>query len=240
VGSKILKAEPLYLQAYNQLKNDIVEGNLKSGERLTDQQLAEWLGISRTPVREAARILCREGLLISENGVVTVYKPTLEDISQVYLLRASVESLATSVIAIKENKKEIVKILENITEKSIDASGSNDYKNVQELNRQFHNSIIEASKLEILKEIYEPLDAKMKIFRSVTLKKNLHRKISIEEHKQLIKYILEGDVLSCKAIAEKHILTAGKRAIKVFAEMEGFENSSYINQIIKYIDAHLE
>lgn len=240
MGSKLVKAEPLYLQAYDQLKKDILGGNLKPGERLTDQQLAEWLGISRTPVREAVRILCREGLLLSDSGVVKVYQPTLKDITEVYLLRASVESLAASIIAVRENKKEIVEVLEGLIEKSIVASENDELKTVQDLNREFHTCLIDSCNLEILKEIYEPLDAKMKIFRTVTLKKSLHRKISIEEHKQLTDYILKGDVLSCKCIVNRHILSAGKRAIKVFAEMEGLENNQLINETNKYIEALLE
>lgn len=240
MGSKLVRPEPLYLQAYNQLKKDILCGNLKPGARLTDQQLAEWLGISRTPVREAVRILCKEGLLLSESGNVTVYQPTLEDISQVYLLRASVESMAASIIAVKDNRQHIVKALNSLIEKSIDASEKDDLKVVQDINREFHTCLIEMCGLEILQEIYEPLDAKMKVFRIVTLKESLHRKISIEEHKQLTEHILRGDVLACKNIVNRHILSAGQRAIKIFAEMEGLANSELINEINKYIAACLD
>ncbi|MEL7567323.1 MAG: GntR family transcriptional regulator [Dehalobacterium sp.] len=234
-----LKNEPLYLQAYYQLKNDITEGNLKPGERLTDQQLAEWLGISRTPVREAARILCSEGLLISENGVVTVYKPSLEDICQVYFIRASAESLAASIIAIKDNKNEIVSHLEKIIDKSISASEENNIRVIQDLNREFHSSLINYSGLDILKQIYEPLDIKMKVFRSFSLKKDFHREISLKEHKELIEYIVKGDVVSCKFILERHILTAGKRAMQEYAKMENSGNSNFIAQTDKYINAIL-
>jgi len=236
---KIIKAEPLYLQAYYQLKNDITDGKLKPGERLTDQQLAEWLGISRTPVREAARILCREGLLLSESGVVTVYKPTLEDISQVYILRASAESLASSIIAIRDNKVEIVNKLGKIIDKSIGASQKNNIRLVQEFNSEFHTSLIRFSGLDILIQIYEPLDVKMKIFRSFSLKKVLHRTISIEEHKQLLGYIIKGDILSCKSLVERHILSAGKRAIHEYAKMEGLDDSNFILETNRYIDAIL-
>ncbi|MFZ7103099.1 MAG: GntR family transcriptional regulator [Peptococcaceae bacterium] len=240
MSGKLIKAEPLYLQAYYQLKDDITEGNLKPGQRLTDQQLAEWLGISRTPVREAARILCSEGLLKSDSGVVTVYKPSLEDIYQVYFIRASSESLAASVIAIKENKKEIADNLEKIIARSVTAFQENDIRLIQELNREFHNSLINFSGLDILKQIYEPLDVKMKIFRSFSLKKDYHRTISIKEHQELTEYIIKGDVVPCKFIIERHILTAGKRAMQEYAKMEGLDNSDVIVQTNKYIDAILE
>ena len=236
---KLIKAEPLYLQAYYQLKDDITEGDLKPGERLTDQQLAEWLGISRTPVREAARILCSEGLLKSENGIVTVYKPSLEDICQVYFIRASAESLAASFVAIKDNKNEIVSKIEKIIDKSVKASKENEVRIIQELNREFHTSLINFSGLDILKQIYEPLDVKMKIFRSFSLKKDYNRTISIKEHSELLEYIIKGDVLSCKLVLESHILTAGKRAMQEYAKLEGLDNSDFIVQTDKYIEAIL-
>ncbi|QNB47187.1 FCD domain-containing protein [Thermanaerosceptrum fracticalcis] len=238
--SKIIRAEPLYLQAYNQLKKDITEGNLKSGQRLTDQQLAEWLGISRTPVREAARILCREGLLLYDNGSVSVYTPTLEDIAQVYVLRASLESTAASIVAVKVNKNTITNKLEEIIKDSITASSKNDYVALQKLNREFHRLIIYSSEMQILGEFYEPLDTKMAIFRSRTLKENLPRRISIEEHESLLNFIIKGDVLSCKRAAEKHILSAGKRAIEVYVEQEGLKISNDLLKTLNYIDFCLE
>jgi DNA-binding GntR family transcriptional regulator len=237
MAGKLVKSEPLYLQAYFQLKNDITEGNLKPGRRLTDQQLAEWLGISRTPVREAARMLCSEGLLISENGVVTVYKPSLEDIHQVYFIRASCESLAASIVAIKENKAEIVSHLEEIIDKSFKASNKNNIKLIQELNRDFHSSLINFSGLDLLKQIYEPLDVKMKIFRSFSLKKDYHRTISIKEHRELLEYINDGDAVSSKIILERHILTAAKRLMQEYAKMENIDDFGLIAQVEKNIDA---
>ena len=238
--SKIIRAEPLYLQAYNQLKKDIIEGNLKSGQRLTDQQLAEWLGISRTPVREAARILCREGLLVNDNGIVYVYTPTLEDIAQVYVLRASLESTAASIVAVKVNKNKITNKLEDIIRNSITASVNNDHVALQKLNREFHKHIIYFSEMHILEEFYEPLDTKMAIFRTRTLKETLSRRISIEEHENLLHFITKGDVLSCKRVAEKHILSAGKRAIEVYVEQEGLTISNDLLKTLHYIDFCLE
>lgn len=240
MSSKIIKPEPLYIQAYNQLKEDIIDGKLAPGKRLTDQQLAEWLGISRTPVREATRMLCKEGLLFNENGVITVYKPTLEDIIQVYLLRASIESLAAANIAVMENKNQIVKILNDIVEKSTEAFNKEDLKMVQTLNTVFHNSLIKYSNLVVLEEAYLSIDAKMKMFRSISLKNLYNRKISIEEHKQIIKHIKNGQVLECKAVAEKHILNAGKRRLQEFSKTEKLEDCEILRQAYKYIDAHLQ
>lgn len=233
-----LKNEPLYLQAYGQLKNDITEGNLKPGQRLTDQQLADWLGISRTPVREAARILSSQGLLICENGVVRVYKPSLEDIFQVYLIRASTESLAASILAIKDNKNDIVTHLETIIEKSVSASNDNN-RLIQDANKEFHSALIDFSGLDILKQIYEPLNVKMEVYRSFSLKKDCHREISIREHKELIDYIIKGDIVSCKFILERHILTAGKRAMEEYAKIEDLGSDDFIIKTSIYIDTLL-
>ncbi|MEW6622428.1 MAG: GntR family transcriptional regulator [Bacillota bacterium] len=239
MASKLTKAAPLYLQAYEQLKIDIIEGKLRPNERLTDKQLADWLGISRTPVREAVRILCAEKLFVNENGNISVYKPTIRDVCQIYLLRASIESLATSIIAIKNNKEEILNKLSPAVNRSIQAAKEGDLKTVQKLNTHFHHSLVHYSDLEALIEAYSPLETRMKIIRSMSLSKDLHRKISVEEHLELINAIAQGNVTACKILAEKHILNAAKRAIKHFVEMEGTKNESIVEETYKYIDQYL-
>lgn len=239
--SKLVKASPLYLQAYNQLKGDIISNVLKPGERLTDQQLADWLGISRTPVREAARILCREGLLNSENGVITVYKPNLTDICQVYLLRASTESLAISIIASKPDRHKLTSVMEKIVIDSHTKDKDNISK-LQELNTKFHDFIVSNSGLALLEEVCITLNAKMQIFRNISLNKNRNREISIEEHQKITELVVAGDVLNSKHLMERHILSAGKRAINNFQESEKVEDKEiyFAEQVKKYISAHLE
>lgn len=242
MADKLQKLDPLYIQAYHQLKNDLTNGTLKPGERLTDQQLADLLGISRTPVREAVRILCREGLLMCGGGGVTVYKPTIKDVCEVFLLRSSMESLAVSTIALNSNRKEIVTSnLQPIVQQSNTASENKDFTSLQQLNTDFHRALIDFSGLEVLKEAYAPLDSKMKIFRffPFSLKKDLHRKISIKEHAFILDTILEGNVLTCKLYVKKHVLSAAKRVIAEFLLIEGAESSEITEATINYIDLHL-
>lgn len=238
--SKLVKATPLYLQAYHKLKEDIISNALEHGKRLTDQQLADWLGISRTPVREAVRILCQEGLLNNENGVVTVYKPNLEDICQVYLLRASLEGLAVSIIASKPNRHKLALVMEKIATDS-EKLNKDDSLKLKEMNTKFHDYIVHSSGLSHLKEVCGTLRTKMEIFRNTSLQKDMHRKISIEEHKILTQYVKNGDVFSSRNLMERHILTAGKRAIINFQNLEevGEKEMQLAELVKKYISLHL-
>jgi len=242
MGSKIIKSKPLFIQAYEQLKADVLNGDLKPGERLTDQQLADWLGISRSPVREAVRILCKEGMLVNNNGVVTVYRPNIQDICEVFLLRASVESLAVSIIAINEDKDRIIDILTNISDKSKEFYNNNNFKAVQEYNTVFHGSLVKLSGFKILEEVYVAIDSKMNMFRSFpfSLKNDSHRKIAIIEHPAIIEAITSGDIMLCKSLVEKHVLSAGKRVIKEFVRLEGITDEKVIKNANKYIDACLK
>ena len=66
--SLVQKQEPLHYQVYRLMKNDLMQGKFKLGERIIESRLAEKYGVSRGPVREAIRILERDGLLEKRNN----------------------------------------------------------------------------------------------------------------------------------------------------------------------------
>ncbi|AUJ25066.1 GntR family transcriptional regulator [Virgibacillus dokdonensis] len=74
---RIVKPESLHLQTYAILKEEILEGAYRPGERVVEAKIANQLGISRGPVREAFRMLIQDGLLIYNDGFVRVYHPLI-------------------------------------------------------------------------------------------------------------------------------------------------------------------
>lgn len=80
--SQIVKPESLHIQAYNILKQSILDGERQPSERIVEAKVAGILGISRGPVREAIRMLIQDGLLVYNDGFVKVYEPTIDDSSE--------------------------------------------------------------------------------------------------------------------------------------------------------------
>ncbi|HEY8417620.1 MAG TPA: GntR family transcriptional regulator [Limnochordales bacterium] len=91
----ITKAPPLYEQVYQSLRRALLQGRFEPGARLTESRLAEELGVSRTPIREALRQLQHDGLLVAdEQGRISVPAPDLQDIVELYECRMALETLA--------------------------------------------------------------------------------------------------------------------------------------------------
>lgn len=92
---KIHKPQPLGDQVYDTLRNELFRGSFSSGQRITEQEIAESLGVSRTPVREALRIFRKQGILEQQHGGAYVFTtPSIEQVEEVFEIRRVLEPMA--------------------------------------------------------------------------------------------------------------------------------------------------
>ena len=113
-------------QATERLRSAIISGVISPGSRLVEEDLAQILGVSRVPTREALNALEREGLVVRDGRRRCVYKPTKKDIEEIYEVRRSLEKLATSKAAHNTNPENRAALLEKLQELKI-AIASGDY-----------------------------------------------------------------------------------------------------------------
>lgn len=100
------KAEPYYEQIDQIIKKLIFQGVYKPGEHIYDAKLAKEFNVSRSPVREAVRAIEKEGLFVlNSKQQLVVYKPSLEDVKEIYLCRGGLESLAVKLVTEDQNQK---------------------------------------------------------------------------------------------------------------------------------------
>lgn len=156
---KIEKASWYYNQAYSSIKDMIFNGVLKPGDRIYESKLTSEFQISRSPVREAIHPLEKDGLLLlSDKSKITVYKPTKEDLENIYECRQALESQAAKLTTRKASDNELEQI-ENIlleAQKNIEHFNDKLTKTVISLNTQFHNLILNFSQNSLLqKQDYE-------------------------------------------------------------------------------------
>jgi len=119
----------------------VLEGELPAGSPVSQASLAEQLGVSRTPLREAARLLQNEGLLVGEpNQRLRVAEVSLEDLDQLYAVRVATEALALGVAVPRmadSHVAELERALEEIGERAV--SGGD----FDEAHRRFHRLLVE-------------------------------------------------------------------------------------------------
>lgn len=215
---EILKSSPLYLQVYHRLKDEILEGRWEPGEKLIESKIATDINLSRSPVREAMRILEYEGLLVKKDASLFVHQPSVKDIIELYQLRFSLEALSCYLAAEYATEEEVVK-MGGILQKTEYALKKEDLKAVYQWNTQFHEAIFCASKNNHLVFIMEGLRAKVLYCRNVLIHFDYFRLDNFyEEHFAIYQAIKNGDKKEAKALMETHIKTDLERILTLFPE----------------------
>ena len=198
--------KPLREIVFEKLRDMIVNGDLKPGERLMEIKLAEMLGVSRTPIREAIRKLELEGLVVMlpRKGayVADISKKEIMDVLEI---RAALDKLATGLAAqrmTKSEKEQLKKVLssfeKNFKSGNIEGMINDDIK--------LHDLIYLGAKNEKLQHIINNLREQITRFRIIYLKE-IYRKNEnlLKEHKEIVEAIISGDVEKAQRIAEEHI-----------------------------------
>lgn len=139
-----LHRDPLYEQAYAALLGMILNGTLQLGQFVTEKHLAELLGVSSTPVREAMRRLEQDGLLERKGNTAQIAQLTRDDIEQLYICREALEVLAIE-SAVNRLDDVALEELEAILSAAERAALEEDCVEVLQLNTEFHRYIVGAA-----------------------------------------------------------------------------------------------
>lgn len=197
---------PLRDEVFNTLREKILKGVLKPGERLMEIHLADQLGVSRTPIREAIRMLELEGLvkMVPRKGA-QVAKISREDLQDVLEVRKALDTLAVKLACERITEEEIVRLkeAEDAFEKVL---ASEDATEIAEADVAFHDVIQAASKNKRLKNMISNLAERIYRYRFEYIKQQSDGgKTLMMEHRTIIRCIEENDVEAAIKAIELHI-----------------------------------
>jgi DNA-binding GntR family transcriptional regulator len=197
--------KPLREVIFNTLREAIIVGELKPGERLMEVQLADKMGVSRTPVREAIRKLELEGLveMLPRKGA-HVADLSVKDIMDVLELRATLDGLASSLSAERITDEEIKELKHLLTQ----FSGYIEKENMQGLIKkdvEFHDIIYRSSRNDKLIQISNNLREQVQRFRVIYIKDYSSSKDLIREHTEIYEAISRRDSRAAMQSAQRHI-----------------------------------
>ena len=196
---------PLRDVVFNTLRQAILRGELKPGERLMEIQLANKLGVSRTPIREAIRKLELEGLvlMIPRKGaeVAEITEKSLKDVLEI---RRALEDLAVRLACEKITKDEL-KELKKAGDEFKKVLKSQDITEVAEADVRFHDVIYMATDNPKLIQLLNNFREQMYRFRVEYLKKDEVRPQLLAEHDEIIKFITEGNKEEASKVVTRHI-----------------------------------
>lgn len=200
--------KPLRELVFESLREAIISGQLRPGERLMEIQLAEEMGVSRTPVREAIRKLELEALvvMIPRKGAY-VAGLSLKDIVDVFEIRGALEGLAAELAAERITDNELEE-LERYLVKISDDIEKGDLEKVVATDTDFHSILYQASRNQRLSQIISNLREQIQRFRTTSLSYPGRMKTALEEHRKIVEAISARDgELACK-LAQEHIENA--------------------------------
>ena len=167
------------------IREGILNGQYPLGSRFDQKAIAENLGVSLVPVREALRILEGEGFVtINPRRGAYVTGISANELEELYLIRAELEELATRRAVPNLEQKSLVK-LAGIIEQMEEATGTQEYAQLMALNQAFHFTIYDASKSVLLLEMITSLWNRSSLYRRVFTYLPERAMQALEEHKEI-------------------------------------------------------
>ncbi|MCA3633077.1 MAG: GntR family transcriptional regulator [Methylobacterium sp.] len=196
----------LHDEVAERIRDLIRAGELEPNSRVNELELAERFGISRTPLREAIKILATEGLLeLLPNRGARVPAVNEAEIDEMLEVIAGLEANAARLLAKRITDSEIADIAQ-MHEAMLEAYEKRDEARYFTLNRQIHEAMMRAAKNATLAQLYAGLSSRIQRFRYAAHKTPEQWQRAIDEHEEMLRLMIERDGEKLAALMERHIL----------------------------------
>jgi DNA-binding GntR family transcriptional regulator len=209
----IARPKPLHETVVERLRDMIVEGELASGERLHDANLATILQVSRTPIREATKLLAVEGLvdLLPGRGA-RVSELSIEDILDLFETIAGIERHACELAAERMSERDLDK-LQRAHKRMAHHHAAGERQPYFKLNHEIHLAIVEASKNATLQAIHSSLMSRARRARYAALASRARWMEAMGEHEQIMAALVERDSRRAGEIMRQHDLGTARSIV---------------------------
>ncbi len=216
----LIKELPLFLQISKKIEDDIVYGKLPPGAKLEEAELCEKYNVSRTPIREALKLLASEGLIeIRPRRGAIVPKLNLVTLCEMFEVMAELEGMCGRLAArrINETEKAELLILHRECEQYMTSGNSEDY---YEANKQFHFFLYTLSRNQYLMEQAISLHNRLHPYRRLQLRVNNRMQHSFAEHEQIVNAIISADEVLAESLLKSHVTVQGEKFTDLIANLE--------------------
>lgn len=201
----IEKNKSMREKVYDTLKQMIIDGVIKPGERIIETEYSNKFQISRTPIREAIRMLELEGLVESQTtGGVIVKTLTREEISEIYKIRIALESLIIEEIIKKINNQDIKK-LEKVLKNTKKAFEVKDIEKVFSLFTEFNQILYDIASLPKVTGMINNINLYLKRFRKLSIDNPSRKEEAFEDHVQILEAIKNKELSTAISINRMHL-----------------------------------
>lgn len=207
----------LHDQLVAELRRKLIDGEIAPGARVPERELCETLGISRTPLREALKVLAAEGyLVLLPNRGARAAKLSTKDVSDLFDVCEAMEAIAGELACQRITPDEIEEI-KALTLSMKGAFEEGDLASYYRLNRRIHEAIVKAADNAVLSGLYESVVARIRRARFVAPIPDSHWQLAMCEHEAMVNALVRRDGQGLAHILKTHL-----RNKRIEVERAGF------------------
>ena len=208
-------------EAAKRIRDMIRKGTLKKGDRITEEPMCQAMGVSRTPLREALRILSSEGLInqIPNKGAY-VAQPSIKDIGEMFYVMSILEAACARVCAEKLDDAGL-KRLDGLYRKLEEHCQAEDREKYMAVNHSFHSLVQELSGNKVLCEVINGLRQKILLYRYRQIYQPNRLKESMQEHRDLQQAFRERNPEAAERFMQEHLRRQFDALKSVYSEASG-------------------
>ncbi|MFM0277751.1 GntR family transcriptional regulator [Paraburkholderia sediminicola] len=206
----------LHHQVTEVLRDKIVDGILRPGTPISERELCEELGVSRTPLREALKVLASEGLVqLFRNRGAIVSPISVEMIEDKLAVIAALEGFAVRQVCLQATNDQL-KDLENLSRQFSRQFDSGKPEQYFDLNQSFHHRLVEMTGNSVLIDMHSLLSRHVRRPRMEGVRHHVPTAEVLEEHEAILKALLARDAVSAQAAVERHLRRVAQTVVQYF------------------------
>lgn len=209
-----IKRPTLHEELVERLRNLVVEDVLKPGEKVPEKQLCDSLGVSRTPLREALKVLASEGFVVLQaNRGARVASVTREELENTFPVLATLEQLAGELACQHMDSAEI-ELIESRHADMLKAYKSHDRQAYFKANQDIHQALIRGARNDILESHHKLLAARVRRARFMANLSDERWAQAIDEHEAMMELLRDRDADGLGKSMKHHIMNKLSALVK--------------------------
>lgn len=216
-GRRSIERRSLHREVADQIRDMIVAGELPPGERVNEGGLCDQFGISRTPLREALKVLASEGLVeLRPNRGTRVTAITPEEVGELFEVVSGIERLAGELATLRMSDRELerLKALHEKMERHYEAGEKQEYFR---LNQQIHNTVVSLAGNSVLETTHASLMVRVRRARYMAIQSPERWHESVQEHRAILEALEARDSARAGELIRSHVRRTGETVKQFFA-----------------------
>ncbi len=200
-----IQRRPLHNELADRLRHMIVEGELAPGEKLAEKELCLQFGVSRTPLREAMKVLATEGLvLLTPNRGCAVARLTLADLDEAFPIMGALEALSGELACLHITDAELVRI-RDLHERMVRKYEAGALRDYFKLNEQIHQLILSAARNPTLSQMQLSLSGRVRRARYMANMSPARWTRAVAEHEKILEALAARDGKRLAVLLKEHL-----------------------------------